>query len=619
MKLLRLKIRDEEGFRSLNKDFEIFFLRDFDYKYAKVFNPYILAGSNGSGKSNVLEALAEIFFHLDCIYLRNKPDYFDKSDDNPSGFDPTKSRINSYELEYFNLLDKNRFPGVKESKPVHIRIEKEINERPIIKWLNEEDFRIPEKLTQLEVKSLLPEYVVGFASGKNETLSLPFFKSRFLQYDEYLRSLQSEEFVDPKPEASLVYLDEAFSQAILLTNLLMQDSIDENDDSDILRPFKEYVQLVDIDEFRLIIRTDKGIEIKDQEESGSGDDFSDKLESEASGSGSSFVGKETKLLQNIDLQTNADSKIVRSYLEKLKRCATVWFHEGGGSIQLTFEEKNDSSFGNEYLVLDFKVNIETKKAFRFHFENNPLKLFELFQLLLVLNNNEVSIKNKKRVYSSNNIYINNDISQQPLEEDRILRFKDFKIKKTGLKESIYTKALSDGEHQFLHSLGLCLLFKDTRSLFLLDEPETHFNPDWKAQFISSLRSSLNKEKEKSENTMRDMLITTHSPYLISDSRMEYVLVLKKDKKTGKVMSADRPDFQTFGTSVNKIGIRIFEMPNTIGEYAQKKLDEFDDELKQTNTQEDLENLIARIKAEMGESVERVLFVNKVIDKIESLN
>jgi hypothetical protein len=37
----------------------------------------------------------------------------------------------------------------------------------------------------------------------------------------------------------------------------------------------------------------------------------------------------------------------------------------------------------------------------------------------------------------------------------------------------------------------------------------------------------------------------------------------------------RPEFQTFGTSINKIGIRIFEMPNTVGEYAQSKLNYFE--------------------------------------------
>jgi len=90
MRLIRLKINQPNGFRSLKKGFEIYFLRDFHFNDATEFNPYILAGTNGSGKSNVLEALAEIFFHLDCIYVSKKPNHFEKSKENPKGFDPKK-------------------------------------------------------------------------------------------------------------------------------------------------------------------------------------------------------------------------------------------------------------------------------------------------------------------------------------------------------------------------------------------------------------------------------------------------------------------------------------------------------------------------------------------------
>ena len=63
MKLLRLKIN--EKFRSLQPGFEVCFLREWNYEKADEFNPYVLAGRNGSGKSNILEVLAAIFYHLD--------------------------------------------------------------------------------------------------------------------------------------------------------------------------------------------------------------------------------------------------------------------------------------------------------------------------------------------------------------------------------------------------------------------------------------------------------------------------------------------------------------------------------------------------------------------------
>ena len=87
MKLLRFKVTTPEGFRSLQSGFEIYFLRDFDYPLAHDFNPTILAGRNGSGKSNILEALANIFYHLDCMYNDYLPQGFLVSEENPKGFD----------------------------------------------------------------------------------------------------------------------------------------------------------------------------------------------------------------------------------------------------------------------------------------------------------------------------------------------------------------------------------------------------------------------------------------------------------------------------------------------------------------------------------------------------
>ncbi|WP_109299602.1 restriction system-associated AAA family ATPase [Aquimarina sp. AU474] len=607
MKLLRLKINQEEGFRSLPKEFEIYFLRDFDYSLASDFNPYLLAGSNGSGKSNVLEALAEIFFHLDCIYLAYKPNYFYKSEKNPKGFDPKVSRIDAYDLEYFTFLDKD-FGDFDRTKKVHVSIEKKAGERPIVKWVNEAEFRSPELegLSQKEIKFLLPEYVVGYASGNNETLSLPFFKSRFLQFDEYVSGLATQEFVSPSPEASLVYLEESYSQAILLTNLLMWDSIEYPDKKKVLEPFMNYVGLTDVDSFRLVIRQDINMNITGYQD----DDEDVKTKS-------TFESK-VNLLRNLDLKDREDSVFIRSYIEKLKRCASSWYEQQNYDTYREEDDLEEYFDDSKHLVLDYKVNDATKQAFQFHFEHDPLKLFELFQLLLVQDLYKVSIKEKTNIYGSQNMFLNQDISLRPNELDRIIRFKDFHIKKEGLKETIFTKSLSDGEHQFLHSLGLCLLFKDTRSLFLMDEPETHFNPDWKAKFVTSLRNCFSKEEKSSEETMREMLITTHSPYLISDSRSEYVHVFKKDRETGKVIENLRPGFQTFGTSVNKIGIRIFEMPNTIGEYAQQRLNEFDKELKRLKSKKSLEKLIVKVKSEMGDSVERVLFVNKIMDKIEAI-
>ncbi|WP_304063396.1 restriction system-associated AAA family ATPase [Pedobacter glucosidilyticus] len=586
MKLLRFKVNTAEGFRSLQSGFEIYFLRDFDYQLAHDFNPNILAGRNGSGKSNILEALANIFYHLDCMFNDYLPEGFLISEEDKNGFDNKVCVVDAFELEYFIpvpiiLIDKafDEVPKVvfNDTKCL-IRISKEVGQTPIFEWVNRSEYsNKTEPLGKKEIQLLLPKYVLGYSSGENELLSLPFFKTRFLHFDEYADKLIREEQFGkpPRSEGRLVYLDKEYSQAILLANFLMQDD-------KTLAPFNDEVELEDLDEFRLIICLDKYLDLHEDILRDRKITFEQLHEDKSN---------QVQLTQNL-----------KDSIDILKKCATCF--------ETLYKEQKHNEDGREYLILDYKVTQATKDAFRFHFSESPLELFQLFQILLELNAYVVSAEDKKRVYQSKNIFINHDIYPNPLEDDRIIRFKNLWIKKKGLSKPLFTKELSDGEHQFLHSLGLCLLFKNESCLFLLDEPETHFNPDWKAKFISSIRHCFALEKS---STMREMLITTHSPYLVSDSESKYVHVFIKDNETKQVICGF-PDFQTLGTSVNKITLRIFNKPDTIGAYANSKIDELRKELEETK---DKEVFLSKVRKEIGESVESMLFINDIIDQIEN--
>ena len=74
MKLLRLKITDPAGFRSLPGGFEHYFRTDWslqdEQEQPDSFAPFVCAGRNGSGKSNLLEVLAAIFYQLEIFRVR---------------------------------------------------------------------------------------------------------------------------------------------------------------------------------------------------------------------------------------------------------------------------------------------------------------------------------------------------------------------------------------------------------------------------------------------------------------------------------------------------------------------------------------------------------------------
>ncbi len=581
MKLLRLKLNTK--FRSLQPGFEVHFLRNFDKKKMWDFMPYCLVGRNGSGKSNILEALAAIFYHIECIYLDYKPEGFEGEGEfrkgRDDGFFAEQCTPDAFELEYIYYV-KGDFSREFSSDfdigyEAHISIVKREGHPPKVLWLNREEIEKNDdlELTRTEVKKMLPDFVVGYSSGENEILSLPFFKMRFINYEEYEDSLRNETGYN-QPEGRLVYIDTQYSQAVFLTNYLMQKD-------DFLNPIFRTIGIKAIRQFRIIIR--QGVPIAKFRSEELSPDENLKLE---------IDNKDVfDLTYNLFQRKDSTLKDIKT-IDKLKNCATAQFYD----------------IENKTLYLDYFVDKEgvMKEAFRGNFEN-AFELFRSFQILLTLNLHSVDRNLRKDLYKSGSLYVNETV---PIlaSDKRIMRFKDFSIEKENTREDILSKSLSDGEHQYLHAIGICLLFKDTNSLFLLDEPETHFNPDWRARFISTLRDCL---KDTDGNSyLRELLITSHSPFIVSDSHEENVLVFTKDPETGMV-KANRPGFNTFGSSVNQITIKVFGKYETIGNYAKEILDEL---YKRLEASENRDTLIEEAFDKLGDSVERIIFINKALEK-----
>ena len=164
------------------------------------------------------------------------------------------------------------------------------------------------------------------------------------------------------------------------------------------------------------------------------------------------------------------------------------------------------------------------------------------------------------------------------------------------------KNLSDGEQQFLHTMGICLMLKDRSALLLLDEPETHFNPDWRSKFIRTLKKSL--DVSQSNNLMRDILITSHSPFIISDCYPDKVIVFEKDKQP---VNAREINFLTYGTSIDIIMENIFKRNNSIGDLSRKEIEDMLDEIKSRKklSHDEVKEFKQRA-SHLGDSMEKIL-------------
>jgi len=418
-----------------------------------------------------------------------------------------------------------------------------------------------------EGKSYLPDLVVAYSSGENETLGLPFFKNRLVNFDKYQEDLKKQ-LLFTEPETSLVYIDEGMSQSVLLAALLFEDE-------KTLKPLKEELGILGLQSFTMHLNNQRLSQDADLEES--------------------------PLLFHID-----------DILNDLKKCASSWYIEDkdilgeGGKI-------------HSVISLDFYVDETTKAAFKKHFKTS-FDLFRFFQVLYELNSNIVSESIKEEVYSSKGFYTGGKLpSAAPI--DTVFHFLDFYILKkvNGKKEPkpLLLREFSDGEHQFLHTIGICLMLKERRTLLLLDESETHFNPAWRAKFIKILNDSIEAGQLKNlpkgdfnVHLLKDVILTSHSPFIISDCMPNNVIFFKRNEETELVeaKSAKEMDIKTFGTSVEIILDELFGYNQSIGDWSNEELLKI--KFDKIKTEADKKTIKKELRI-LGSSIEKDLVLAKL--------
>lgn len=157
--------------------------------------------------------------------------------------------------------------------------------------------------------------------------------------------------------------------------------------------------------------------------------------------------------------------------------------------------------------------------------------------------------------------------------------------------------LSDGEVQLLLTLGAVRLFGDDETLFLYDEPETHLNPSWRIRF------HLDFEKANEANETAQAIISSHSPFLVSSLPREAVFHFKK---VDGVTDMTNPPVETFGASFDVLIKKHFNLRATISETAVQEIRERLADQQFTNQQK-----LDWLEDSVGESMERSYLINKL--------
>lgn len=535
MKLLRVHVIVDETCGGLLDGLDIW-LRSPSSEPDK-FEPLCLVGPNGAGKSQFLQAVAEIF---QSIFHANV-DREERIEGN--------SRL-QFEVEY---LIKPR----GQSQEVHVRATRlaEGKRKPQIDIYRKVDGEWIEcRLQEPTTVALLPLKIVGYTSGGNETLSLPFLLSRSGYADEVGGHALAENAWEAVPDTRLMLIDYGTHLEVLVANLLLGKD-------EVRAALLSEARLEDIHSFRCVVQLAHSAAPK-----------------------ASARRNTSNTRKGIQLTVELER-----YLDQLRRCSTCHLHD----------EKSDT------YTFDFMVDKQVKWAFR-NFWSNTLELYAAFHKLAMLN--DLAIPKKTRMRFKKDTLLRRFASRlpEPQDEDKVFRFERVAFHASGNDETVDYVSLSDGEHQLAQLLGTMCMVSFPGVLFLLDEPESHFNPQWRVKFLSRVLDLPTTDGKRVENGSRvshqDCLLTTHAPFVASDTQRDRVFIFRKDPGSGKV-SVKRPDIETYGTTFDSILEECFDVRPPISQIPREEISG----LMKSDDPEAIREGIQRL----GQSVEKVFLADRL--------
>lgn len=474
MRLRLLKIEKSAAGGGLFDGAEIWFGREMDGKTNEPLAPLCLIGPNGSGKSQFLQLIAEIFqaaWHAHA---------------------PNEERRSANEEVLFDLA--YLITPERADKPETVRLMRAMKGKKVgpIELVRGEDEVINAGMP--EFGKYLPSMIIGYTSGDNETLSLPFLASRSGYADDVARAAFGDDPDKSIPDNRLMLVDYATNLEVLFSNLMLGSN---HVRGEILR----HASLGDLASCRCVVRLAHPAVPKASK-------------------------KQAAKSKRKGIQLTAE---LEDTIDRLKRIATCW----------NVEVKK------EIYTFDFFITDATREAFE-HFWKEALPLYKSLHKLALLN--DLAIPKKTRERLKREIKNRRFASRppQPQQEEMVFAFEEVKFwPKHQSGAAVDYVSLSDGEHQQALVLGTYAMAQDANAIFLLDEPESHFNPQWRVKFFQRLLDMTG------DRGNQDVLLTTHAPFVPSDMPREQVMIFSRNHDAGKVEVVEAP-IETFGATFDRI-------------------------------------------------------------------
>ena len=141
---------------------------------------------------------------------------------------------------------------------------------------------------------------------------------------------------------------------------------------------------------------------------------------------------------------------------------------------------------------------------------------------------------------------------------------DITLQKEGEKTYYPYLQLSEGEQQYLTVMGLVALSQggQDETLFLLDEPDTHINPQWQRSYIEQIEKLCDTQAERDNKVF---FISTHSPLLVQanspGSRIVDLLLFKRGEN-GKIQIDTEEDVVSNWRIDQVLMSKYFDLPSS---------------------------------------------------------
>jgi predicted ATPase len=442
----------------------------------------VVIGWNGTGKSNVLEALAILFrdliMHKDQWGVKDKPSfayvlrYFCHNKEVEINADPDREK-DVYQVSYRELNPK--LSVTTSQQPRLFDVENE-----------ESNPLAPLKLRDFKKQQgqFIPKYIFGYYSGHSERM-YEVFRPYLERYDKDLRN-----GVDPGLR-QLFYARPVHSQFALLAFMLNEEAF--------VKTFLE-------DHFG--IDTDVGIDSV------------------------LFVLNQPSWKSNAadgDERFWNSRGVVKDFLSRLYEVSLA---------PIRIKKRTKTSLWNttnlEYLYLYVKDLTSLKELVG---DKAPREFFRDLE----------------------STYVSELIS-----EVRI------RVKLKNNDGTVVFKELSEGEQQLLTVLGLLRFTAEEEGLFLLDEPDTHLNPQWSVDYFKYLKMFVDSGKGNGGSS--HIVLNTHNPLAVAELAREQIQILYRDPEYLTITS-HLPEFDPRGMGYTGIVTSdMFGLPSSVDSRTQRRLE-----------------------------------------------